>query len=247
MEIFLIHVYRTVVIYFFVLLVLRLMGKREVGQLSSFDLVVAMIIADLAAIPMESSHIPLWYGIVPVMVLGLLEVGFSFLALRSRRIRLLINGQPQVVIKNGVLVPEEMRRSRYNLDDLLTQLREAGIPDINDVEFAVLETSGRLSVLPRSRKRPVTPADLELSTDYEGLPAVLIMDGQVLRDNLAQAGLDEDWLTAELRRRGLVPGQVMLASLSSDGRLFLSERPGPLSRRWVPGARPRPGPPGTPR
>ncbi|MDA8336559.1 MAG: DUF421 domain-containing protein [Peptococcaceae bacterium] len=218
------HVYRTIIIYFFVLLVVRLMGKREVGQLSPFDLVVAIIIAELAAIPMESSDIPLWHGILPVVVLGFLEVGFSYLALRNRKIRLLIDGRAQVIIKNGRLMADEMRRSRYNLDDLLTQLREAGMADIGDVEFAVLETSGKLTVVPRSQKRPVTPADLGLTTEYEGLPAVLVMDGQVLYDNLRQAGLNEGWLAAELGRRGLVPEQVLLASLGTDGRLFISER-----------------------
>jgi len=221
------HIYRTVIIYFFVLLVVRLMGKREVGQLSPFDLVVAIIIAELAAIPMESSDIPLWHGIVPVVVLGVLEVGFSYLALKNRKIRLLIDGQAQVIIKNGRLMTEEMRRSRYNLDDLLTQLRESGVADINDVEFAVLETSGKLTVLPRSQKRPVTPADLQLATGYEGLPAILIMDGQVLYDNLREDGLNESWLSGELAKRGLVPEQVLLASLGTDGRLFISERSTP--------------------
>jgi len=218
------HIYRTVVIYFFVLLVVRLMGKREVGQLSPFDLVVAIIIAELAAIPMESAGIPLWHGLVPVTVLGLLEVGFSYLALTNRKIRLLIDGRSQVIVKNGRLMTAEMRRSRYNLDDLLTQLREAGVADINDVEFAVLETSGRLTVFPRSGRRPLTPADLGLSPPYEGLPAVLVMDGEVLHENLREAGLNEGWLAVELGRRGLVPEQVLLASLGTDGRLYVSGR-----------------------
>lgn len=227
MEVFihmLTHIYRTVVIYFFVLLVVRLMGKREVGQLSPFDLVVAIIMAELAAIPMEATDIPLWHGIVPVLTLGVLEVGFSYLALKNRKIRLLIDGKAQVIVKNGRLMTEEMRRSRYNLDDLLSQLREAGLADINDVEFAVLETSGKLTVLPRSQKRPVTPADLQLVTAYEGLPTILIMDGQVIKENLKKNGLNMEWLSSEMGKRGLAVEQVLLASLGTDGRLFISER-----------------------
>ncbi|SHE40938.1 Uncharacterized membrane protein YcaP, DUF421 family [Desulfofundulus australicus DSM 11792] len=219
----LVSVYRTVLIYFVVLLVVRLMGKREIGQLSPFDFVVAIIVAELAAIPMESTAFPLWKGIIPLVTLGVLEVVLSYLALHSPFLRRLLDGEPQVVIRNGRIVKEELRRARYNLNDLLAQLREKGIFNVEDVEFGVLETSGRLSVLPKSQKRPVTPEDLGLSTGYEGLPTILVMDGQVLRENLRVVGLDETWLKERLAAYGLKPEQVFLVTLGTDGRLFINE------------------------
>lgn len=215
------HVWRTVVIYLAVLVVVRLTGKREIGQLSAFDFVVAIILAELAAIPMESTDIPIWHGIVPIITLGLLEVGFSYLTLISRPLRKILYGSPQVIIENGRLLKHEMRSSRYNLDDLLSQLREKGFYNIEDVEYAILETSGRLSVIPRSQKRPVTPDDLGICTEYEGLPTVLVMDGDVLEENLKKINLDEAWLKEKLSERGFHPKKVLLATLNTRGQLVI--------------------------
>ncbi|SHF47168.1 Uncharacterized membrane protein YcaP, DUF421 family [Desulforamulus putei DSM 12395] len=215
------HVWRTVVIYLAVLVIVRLTGKREIGQLSSFDFVVAIILAELAAIPMESTDIPIWHGIIPIATLGLLEVGFSYLTLINRPLRKLLYGSPQVIIENGRLLKHEMRASRYNLDDLLSQLREKGYHNIEDVEYAILETSGRLSVIPRSQKRPVTPEDLGISTGYEGLPTVLVMDGDVLKENLSKVNLSEEWLKEKLAEKGLHPNKVLLATLNTKGQLIV--------------------------
>ncbi len=218
------YVYRTVLIYFVVLVVIRLMGKREIGQLSPFDFVVAVIMAEIAAIPMEVSDIPLWHSIVPLLVLGLLEVLLSYATLFSTTLRRLICGEPQVIVKNGKLLRAEMRKARYNLDEFLAQVREKGIVNPDDIEFAVLETSGKLSVVLKSQRRPLTPADLGIPTNYEGLPVILIKDGTVLKNNLQQAGLDEAWLAGALGERGLKPEKVLLCTLSSDGNLFLCEK-----------------------
>ncbi|MHB8156405.1 MAG: DUF421 domain-containing protein, partial [Desulfocucumaceae bacterium] len=169
-------IYRTVFVYFIVLLVVRLMGKRQIGQLSPFDLVVAIIVAEIAAMPMQSGTFPLLHAIVPLAVLAFLEVGLSFAALYSRKLRCLLDGKPQVVISGGFILKKEMRRARYNLDDLLAQLREKGYPRPDDIEVAVLETSGRLSVIPKL-KRSVTPADPGVAEKAGGLPNVIIMDG----------------------------------------------------------------------
>lgn len=216
-------IYRTILIYFIVLLVVRLMGKREIGQLSPFDFVVAIIIAELAAIPMESTNIPLWKGVLPLVTLGILEVVLSYAALHSPFLRRVLDGEAQVVIRNGHVIKEELRRARYNLNDLLAQLREKGIVNVCDVEFGILETSGKLSVIPKSQKRPVTPEDLGLSTGYEGLPTVLIMDGQMMKDNLRLIGLDEEWLKERLAEAGLHPREIFLATLGTDGRLFINK------------------------
>lgn len=215
-------IFRTVLIYFVVLLVVRLMGKREIGQLSPFDFVVAIIVAEIAAIPMQSTAEPLWHSMVPLGILALLEISLSYAALHSRKLRVFLDGRPQLVIDGGRILKDEMRRARYNLDDLLGQLREKGYPRPEDVEVAVLETSGRLSVIPKSSRRPVTPSDLGLATPYEGLPAVLIMDGDVFRDCLDRHGLDIAWLERKLAEKGLQPQKVFLAVLERDGTILIN-------------------------
>jgi len=216
--------YRTVLIYFLVLVVIRMMGKREIGQLSPFDFVVAIIIAELAAIPMEQTDIPLTHAILPLLILGGLEIVVSYASLFSQTLRGIICGYPQVIIKNGFILRNEMRKARYNLDDLMGQMREKGIVDLDDVEFAVLETSGKLSVIQKSQHRPVTPADLGISTPYEGLPTVLVMDGNIMSSSLKDADLNEAWLYDVLKERGLTPRKVLLATLGTNGRLFINKK-----------------------
>lgn len=218
------YVFRTTFVYFLVLLVIRMMGKREIGQLSPFDFVVAIIIAELAVIPLEATDIPLWQSILPLSILAVLEVAVSYATLFNRKLRCIICGHPQIIIKNGVLLKDEMRKARYNLDDLVAQMRDKGIVDPDDVEFAVLETSGKLSVILKSQHRPVTPADLGIPTAYEGLPTVLVMDGDVMRNNLEEVDLDETWLQKVLSERGLTPKKVLLATLGTDGRLFINRK-----------------------
>jgi uncharacterized membrane protein YcaP (DUF421 family) len=218
------YIYRTIFVYFLVLVVIRAMGKREIGQLSPFDFVVAIIIAELAVIPLEASDIPLWHSVLPLAILGALGIIVSYASLFSHSLRGIICGHPQIIIKNGVLLRDEMRKARYNLDELLAQLREKGIVDPCDVEFAVLETSGRLSVIEKSQRRPVTPADLGIPTAYEGIPTVLVMDGTVMNQNLKEIYLDENWLREMLEKQGLTPRKVLLATLGTDGRLFVSKK-----------------------
>ncbi len=218
------YIYRTVVIYFLVLIVVRLMGKREIGQLSPFDFVVAIIIAELAAMMMEAGEVPLWHSALPLVVLSALHIIVSYVSLFSHRLRGIICGYPQVIIRNGMILRDEMRKARYNLDDLLAQMREKGVINPGDVEFAVLETSGKLSIIPKSQQRPVTPADLGIPTPYEGLPTVLVMDGSVIGENLNDIKLDEKWLSNVLEEQGLTPKKVLLATLGTDGRLFVNKK-----------------------
>ena len=218
-------IFRTLFIYITLLIVMRVMGKREVGQLSPFDLVVAIVIAELAALPMTEQHISLIQGILPIITLMFAEVFLSWLCLKSIAARKLISGTPSIVIVNGRINEDQMRRSRYNINDLLTQLRDKGISNINDVEFAILETSGRLSVIPKSQKRQVTPEDLQIATIYEGLSVPLIIDGRVLYKNLSKTGLSQEWLICELKTRGIaLAKEVLFASLDTKGQLYVSNK-----------------------
>ncbi|GAB6138615.1 YetF domain-containing protein [Halanaerobaculum tunisiense] len=217
--------FKTLFIYLITLIAIRLMGKREIGELTPFDLVVSIMIAELGVLIIENEGISLVKGLIPIFTLAGIEIIIAYLSLKNSFIRELVNGSPTVLIKNGELMVEEMTSSRYTIHDLLTQLRENGIFNISDVEFAVLETSGELTVLPKSQKRGLTPEDLGLETTYEGLPIVLIEDGRINYEGLYQSKLDEDWLLNELESRNISqPTEVILAALETDGNLYISTK-----------------------
>ncbi|NPV52044.1 MAG: DUF421 domain-containing protein [Firmicutes bacterium] len=214
---------KTIAMYIFVLFITRIMGKREVGQLSPFDLVVAVMIADLASLPLEEKKITLVDGIVPIAVLAAAEILTAFISLKSDTARRVISGSPSILVENGRIIESNLRKSRYNLDDLLAQLREKDIPNIADVEYAILETSGDLSVIPKSQKRPVTPQDLGIPTSYEGLPFPLVTDGQIQYKNLERLNLSVKWLEDRLHKHGVDKiDEVLLASLDGEGNLYVS-------------------------
>lgn len=217
--------YRTIVLYLAVLIAIRIMGKREVGQLSAFDLVVAIMIAELAAMSMEDINLPLHEGLVPIFTLVFLEVAFSYLSLKSHTIRGIVDGTPSLIIIDGKINEKELRKLRYNLSDLLGQLREKNVANIADVQYAILETSGELSVLLKSGKRPVTPEDLGLPDKYEGMPTPLIFDGRIHYNNLHSLQRDENWLQTEIKKAGVAKIEdVLYASLDTDGNLYVSEK-----------------------
>ncbi|AEF93840.1 protein of unknown function DUF421 [Desulfotomaculum nigrificans CO-1-SRB] len=212
---------RTLILFVLVVMALRLMGKRQIGQLQPYELVVIIMISELAAIPMENTGFPLLAGIIPILTLLLVEISISYLSLKSEKLRGFVCGRPSVLIENGKIVEHELTRLRYNINDLLEQLRSKNIPNIADVEFAILETSGDISVIPKSQKRPLNPADLNLPTKYEGIPMTLIIDGYVLQDNLSKINLDENWLKSELSKFGINDlKKVFFASLDTEGKLF---------------------------
>ena len=217
--------YRTVFLYLAVLAAVRIMGKREVGQLSAFDLVVAIMIAELAAMSMEKIDMPLYEGIIPIFTLVFLEIFLSYLSLKSHTIRGLVDGAPTIVSANGKIREKELRKLRYNVSDLLGQLRQKDVANIANVQYAILETSGELSVVLKSGKRPVTPEDLGLPVKEEGLPTPLIFDGQVHCRNLQKLGLDRTWLEEEIRKKGVARIEdVLFASLDTSGQLYVSEK-----------------------
>ena len=217
--------FRTLLIYFMILVGMRLMGKREIGELTPIDLVVSLMIAELGVLIIEDKNIGLVKGIIPIFTLVGVEMLISYLSLKNDVIRKLVNGTPSVLIKNGEIMKEEMRRNRYTTHDLLTQLREKDIFNISDVEFAVLETSGELTVIPKSQKRNLTPEDLGLETEYEGLPIVLIEDGSINYNALEEVNLDKQWLTTELKKRMIADiSEVLILAIETNGNLYLSTK-----------------------
>ncbi len=218
---------RTILLYILVVVTMRLMGKRQIGELEPYELAITIMIAELAAVPMQDRQIPLVNGFISIITLSFIQVCLSTLSLKFHWVRHILHGRPSIVVRGGQIMEDEMRRARYNLDELLEQLRLKGYADLGDVEIAVLETSGDLSVIPTSQKRPVTPSDLGLDTQHERLPIPLIMDGKLMENNLKEAGISRDALEQELAALGLKsPGDVFFAMLDSLGRLRVQAHSG---------------------
>lgn len=216
---------RTMILYILIVLTLRLMGKRQIGQLQPSELVVAMMLSDLACIPMQNVGAPLMTGVLPTLTLMIAETTFSFLTLKSRRIRKIISGSPTILIEKGRVLEKELERLRFNIDDLLEELRAGGYANILDVEYAIIESNGNLSVIPKSNKRPVTPEDLSIAPPYEGLPFLLIADGSINQKALEKAGVTTEWLLERLNEYDLYKIEdVFLATLDSGGQLLIQKK-----------------------
>lgn len=215
---------RALVLYVMVILLMRLMGKRQIGQLQPFELVFTVIIADLAATPMSDVGIPLLYGVMPIAALMLCYAVFSLLTLKCEKARELLSGRPTILVQNGVINQQEMRRQGFSIPALMEQVREHGIENLYEVGCAVLEISGQVNVFPTSQKRAVTPEDLRLKTDYENLPLHLVMDGKLQTDSLRNAQLSEQWLAAQLHRFGGTIDDTYFCALDTDGVLCVQKK-----------------------
>jgi uncharacterized membrane protein YcaP (DUF421 family) len=219
---------RSLILFTLIVCGLRLMGKRQVGQLQPYELVVIILISELAAVPMENSGIPLLAGILPILILLISSIALSYITMKHEKARTLICGRPSILIERGQIIYPKLKKLRYNLSDLLEQLRVKNSPNIADVEFAILETNGELSVIPKSQKRPVTPVDMKLATQFEGLPYVLVMDGKIQKENLQKAKKTENWLEKELKKQNITKmSEVLLVSLDSSNSLYIQKKQDP--------------------
>lgn len=236
------HIFRTILMYFIVYGAIRLMGKREIGKLSMFDLVVSIMLAEIAAFVIEDTNKPLFHGIVPMLTVLVVQIVMAFLSLKSRKLRLMIDGKPTVLISKGTLHRDEMRKQRYNLDDLLLQLREQNIDSIGEVEFAILETTGKLTVFPKDQssssgnnasgkdgtinsiqKARKEKVDGFQNIKYEGLPLPLIMDGKVQDQNLELIQKTRFWLKNQMQGKGILDFKdVFLCSIDHNGKVYVS-------------------------
>lgn len=224
----LIIVIRTLILYAVVILSLRIMGKRQIGELQPAELVVAIMISDLATIPMESVNTPLMSGVVPVLTLMLAEIILSFMSLKSSAVRRVVVGSPSVVIYDGKIIEREMERMRFNLDDLLEELRINNCPDIADVEVAVIETSGKLSVIPRTNARAATVDDLRLkNVSPSGLPCTVIMDGRINEYELKRSGKDTAFINKMIKENGArTVKDVFVMTINAEGKQYIQLKDG---------------------
>ena len=219
---------RAVLLYLTVILTMRGMGKRQMGQLQPYELVMTILIADLVASPMGDVSTPLLHGLLPVAALYIVHVLIGLVCMKSDRVRALISGKPSVVVSKGVICREELQRQCLSLSDLLEALRSAGILDPAEVGTAIMEANGTITAFPSETKRPPNTQEMNVAAAYEGLPMVLIMDGRIQKSNLHSACLDEAWLCRMLSERGFDRRQVFLCSLDTSGRMSLQKRSGEL-------------------
>ena len=219
--------FRTIILYLLLITGLRLTGKRQIGELEPTELVLTMLLSDLAAVPMQDFGIPLVNGIVPILTLLALSTLLSYCSLRSVRFRKLACGEPTIIIRNGKLLQNAMKHTRLTLDELLEELRQQSICDLSTVKYAVLETSGQLSVLLYPQHQPLTPYAVATPQDEDSvsLPEVIISDGRLLKENLHRMGYEENWLRTQLKNSGVSrPDNVFLLTVDDAGQVVLIKK-----------------------
>ena len=225
METYFFGVLKALIAFVVILILARWLNKEQLSQLTFYDWIVGITIGSMAANLTNEPEGRILEHVVILVVFSAAAYLTGMMTVKSRPLRKLIEGEPTVVIHNGRILEHNMAKLHYNVDNLLNQLREKNVFNIEDVEFALLEGNGGLSVLLKSQKRPLTPSDLGIPTSYEGLSSEIIVDGQVIYQNLKQNNLDEQWLIAELRKRGYSsPRDIVLATLSSDGELYIDNK-----------------------
>ena len=216
---------RTIILYLLIIAGVRLMGKRQVGELEPSELVLALLIADLAAVPMQDFGIPLISGIIPILTLLSMTMIFSMLSMKSVRFRALLCGRPSIIVENGKLHQREMSKNRFTVDELMEELRMKGVTDISTVKYAILETNGQLSVLPYADQKPPTAKDMALSPEEGGLPIVIINDGHILEHNLKTRGYALNGLEKQLGQRGVQKAEdVYLLTADEQGRVYFAPK-----------------------
>ena len=220
----LITFFRSIVLYILVLIVMRLMGKREIGQLQPFELAIAIMIADLASIPMTEIGIPIYYGIVPILGLLMMHMFISFLNMKSLKAREILCGRPSILIYRGRINEQELKKQRFTINELEERLRGNDVFNIGDVEYAILETSGQVTVIQKPEKRNVTPEDLNITPDYEGIPYDLVVDGKVMTENLKELGKNYKWLEKQTEKFNMKPEEALVVTLDAKGQIFCQKK-----------------------
>lgn len=220
----LINFIRAIVLYLIVLVVMRLMGKREIGQLQPFELAIAIMIADLASIPMSNTGTPIFNGIVPILGLLVMHLTISIINMKSIKAREIICGKPRILIYRGKIDEQALIKERFTLNELQERLRDKDIVNIGDIEYAILETSGQVTVIEKPNKRQTIPEDFGIMPEYEGLPYDLVIDGVIMNQNLKQIGRDYNWLKAEVLKFGYKPEEALIVTFDGKGQIFCQKK-----------------------
>lgn len=215
---------RAVVLYIIVLVVMRLMGKREIGQLQPFELVISIMIADLASIPMTETGVPITKGIIPILGLLVMHLLISVLNIKSVRAREIVCGKPRILIYRGKIDEKALIKERFTINELEERLRINNVSSIGDVEYAILETSGNITVIQKPNKRTTIPEDFNIMPDYEGIPYDLVVDGKVMEENLKKIGKNYIWLKNQVEKFGYKPEEALIVTFDGKGQIFCQKK-----------------------
>ena len=218
---------RTVILYFAILISMRIMGKRQLGEMEISEFIVAALIADLAATPLQDIGIPLLNGLVPIIIMFCFEIIIAGLNMRSVKLRKLTYGRPEIIVRGGKIIREAMQKNRFTLDELMQELRAQGLTDTAQVEYAVLETNGQLSIILKSGDQPATASQMGVVGDDVSYAHIIINEGRILDNNLELLGRDRRWLSNELKRQNFRSAdEVYILTLSESGRVFCQAKEG---------------------
>lgn len=215
---------RAIILYIIVLIVMRLMGKREIGQLQPFELAISIMIADLATIPMADPGIPISNGIIPILGLLVMHLVISIINIKSIRAREIICGKPSILIYRGKIDEKVLRKERFTVNELQERLRGNNVVNIGDVEYAILETSGEVTIIQKPNRRATIPEDFGIEPDYEGIPYDLVVDGKIMYDNLKILNKSEEWLRKQVSKFGITPEHALIVTLDGKGQIFCQEK-----------------------
>ena len=215
---------RVSIIYILVLVIMRIMGKREIGQMQPFELVIAIMIADLASVPMADTGIPISNGIIPILALLLFQLIISIINLKSITLRKIICGKPRILIYRGKIDEQALKKEKITINELQERLRQKSIFTIGDVEYAILETSGEISVIQKPEKRNIIVEDLNITPEYGGIPYDLVMDGKIMYENLKKIGKDEKWLQKQVEKFKTKPQDTLIVTFDGKGQIFCQEK-----------------------
>ena len=220
----LITFFRAIVLYLIVLVVMRLMGKREIGQLQPFELAISIMIADLASIPMTEIGIPIFNGIVPILGLLVMHLIISLINLKSLKAREIICGKPSILIYRGKINEKELKKERFTINELQERLRGNNVVNLGDVEYAILETSGQVTVIQKPEKRNTIPEDFNIVPEYEGIPYDLVVDGKVMNKNLKAIGKNYNWLKKQVEKFNIKPEEALVVTIDGKGQIFCQKK-----------------------
>ena len=215
---------RSIILYVIVLVVMRLMGKREIGQLQPFELAIAIMIADLAYVPMSEVGIPIINGIIPILSLLVMHLIISFINLKSIKMRQLICGKPSILIYRGKINEKVLIKERFTINELQERLRANNINNLADVEYAILETSGQVSIIQKPNKRTTIPEDFNIVPEYEGISYDLVVDGKIMNDNLKILNKTYGWLKKEVNKFNIEPEEALLVTVNAKGDIFCQKK-----------------------
>ena len=220
----LITFFRAIILYIIVLVVMRLMGKREIGQLQPFELAISIMIADLASIPMTEIGIPIFNGIIPILGLLAMHLIISVINLKSLKAREIICGKPTILIYRGRINEKALKKERFTINELQERLRGNNVVNLGDVEYAILETSGEVTVIQKPEKRNTIPEDFNIMPDYEGIPYDLVIDGKVMNKNLKAIGKNYSWLKKQVEKFNIQPEEALVVTMDGKGQIFCQKK-----------------------